>query len=152
VKHVVPVLVVVLANFVLAGIAGADGSTAGAPRISSLSGAEETGAAGGDSDGKGFVMIRLNVGQSRVCWQLEWSDIATPFAAHIHVAPAGVAGPIVVPLSISATGSSSGCGTADPELIQAIIDIPENYYVNVHNAGFPGGAIRGQLSVPGQSD
>ncbi|MBA3400981.1 MAG: CHRD domain-containing protein [Actinobacteria bacterium] len=32
-----------------------------------------------------------------------------------------------------------------------IIDHPEQYYVNVHNAPFPGGAVRGQLSNRGQS-
>jgi hypothetical protein len=27
-----------------------------------------------------------------------------------------------------------------------IVQTPENYYVNVHNAEYPGGAVRGQLS------
>ncbi|MBI2861424.1 MAG: CHRD domain-containing protein, partial [Chloroflexi bacterium] len=58
-----------------------------------------------------------------------------------------------VPLSPPTTGSFSGCAEGvDPALIQAIITSPENYYVNVHNAEFPAGAVRGQLSNPGQSD
>jgi hypothetical protein len=58
-----------------------------------------------------------------------------------------------VPLSPPTSGSSSGCTeNVDPALIQAIIDSPERYYVNVHNAEFPGGAVRGQLSNRGQSD
>jgi CHRD domain len=52
----------------------------------------------------------------------------------------------VVPLTPPTSGVSSGCTSADPNLIKAIIQHPENYYVNVHTAEFPGGALRGQLS------
>ena len=130
------------------GVALADG---GAPRATTLTGAEEVPPA--DPDGTGSASITLNVGQSSVCWELSVSNIAPAFAAHIHAAPAGVNGPIVVPLSPPTSGSSSGCTeNVDPALIQAIIDRPEQYYVNVHNADFPGGAVRGQLSTPGQSN
>ena len=121
----------------------------GAPRVTSLHGAEEVPAA--DPDGTGFAAITLNVGQETVCWELSVENIAPATAAHIHSAPAGVNGPVVVPLSPPTTGSSAGCRSADPALIQAIIDHPELYYVNVHNADFPGGAVRGQLSNRGQS-
>jgi len=148
-KKLYVILMVVLAMLVVAGVAVADGDS-GAPRVTTLSGAEEVPPA--DPDGSGFASITLNVGQRRVCWELSVSDIAPAFAAHIHVAPAGVNGPIVVPLSPPTTGTSSGCQeNVDPVLIQAIIDHPEQYYVNVHNAGFPGGALRGQLSNRGQS-
>jgi hypothetical protein len=52
----------------------------------------------------------------------------------------------VVPLTPPTSGVSSGCTSADPNLIKAIIQHPEKYYVNVHTAEFPGGALRGQLS------
>ena len=126
-------------------------NSAGAPRTTSLNGTEEV--LGGDQDGSGSALVTLNVGRSRVCWELSVSDIVPATAAHIHLAPAGVNGPVVVPLSPPTTGSSAGCRDGvNPELIQAIIDFPENYYVNVHNANFPGGALRGQLSNPGLSD
>jgi CHRD domain len=149
-----------LRNFALAALAAALISAlavavafadAGAPRVTTLSGAEEVPPA--DPDGTGFASITLNVGQAKVCWELSVSNIAPATAAHIHAAPAGVNGPVVVPLSPPTTGSSSGCKeNVDPALIQAIIDHPEQYYVNVHNAEFPGGAVRGQLSNRGQSD
>jgi hypothetical protein len=141
-------LMVGLLSALAVGVALAGG---GAPRVTTLSGAEEVPPA--DPDGTGFASITLNVGQSSVCWELSVSNIAPAFAAHIHAAPAGVNGPIVVPLSPPTSGSSSGCTeNVDPALIQAIIDSPERYYVNVHNAEFPGGAVRGQLSNRGQSD
>ncbi len=144
------ILTVVLASLVVASVALADGG-GGAPRVTTLSGLEEVPPA--DLDGTGFAEITLNVGRGRVCWSLSVSNIAPAFAAHIHVAPAGVNGPIVVPLSPPTTGTSSGCReNVDPALIQAIIDFPEQYYVNVHNMPFPGGAVRGQLSNRGQSD
>jgi hypothetical protein len=34
----------------------------------------------------------------------------------------------------------------NPDLIKAIRQNPEAYYVNVHNSDFPTGAVRGQLS------
>ena len=100
----------------------------------------------GDPDGSGTAVIRLNHGQNEVCYELTVSGIAPATAAHIHVGPIGVAGPVVVPLAPPTSGSSSACATVDRALIKAIGQHPEDYYVNVHNAEFPGGAIRGQLS------
>jgi hypothetical protein len=84
-----------------------------------------------------------------VCFELTVSDIVLPAtAAHIHVGTATEAGDVVVPLDPApdANGSSSGCVSAEPDLINAIIQNPEGYYVNVHNEEFPDGAVRGQLS------
>ena len=103
----------------------------------------------GDPDGSGVAHVTLNQGQGRVCFEISVSNILLPAtAAHIHVAPAGVAGPIVVPFTPpDASGTSSGCTeNVDPDLIKAIRQHPENYYVNVHNVQFPAGAVRGQLS------
>src|SRR6266496_4983677 len=139
--HVVMILLTVLA---LTSIA-ADSS--GRKFTTTLTGAAEV--PPGDPDGSGTATITLNYGQGQVCWEITVSGITLPAtAAHIHVAPAGVAGPVVVPLSPpDASGSSSGCVSGvDPDLIKAIIQNPEQYYVNVHNADFPAGAVRGQLS------
>lgn len=42
------------------GVAASNGATAGAPRVTTLSGTEEV--SGGDPDGTGFATITLNVG------------------------------------------------------------------------------------------
>lgn len=104
----------------------------------------------GDPDGSGTATITINYGQARLCWEIQVKGITLPAtAAHIHEAPAGVAGPVVVPLSApDASGFASGCTTVDRGELKEIIQHPEEYYVNVHNADYPPGALRGQLPQP----
>ena len=103
----------------------------------------------GDPDGAGTATIRLRVGQGQVCHMLTATNITLPAsAAHIHVAPAGVAGPVVVPLiTPDADGSVEGCVSAPRALIKQILKNPAGYYVNVHTSDYPAGAIRGQLGL-----
>ena len=117
-----------------------------------LSGAEEvdpmTGDLGaGDPNGSGFANLTVNPGQEEVCYELSVEGITLPaIGAHIHVGDAGENGPVVVALTPpDASGVSSGCAQVSRELALAIIQNPENYYVNVHTTDFPNGAIRGQL-------
>ena len=101
----------------------------------------------GDTDGTGTADIDVNQGQGDVCFEIKVSNIATATLAHIHEAAAGQAGPPVVTLTApNADGTSKDCvKNVDKELIKRIKDNPANFYVNVHNAEFPDGAIRGQL-------
>ena len=112
-----------------------------------MSGAQEV-PGPGDSDGRGIAILRLNPGQGQVCFELFVENITLPAtAAHIHEAPAGVAGPVVQGLAApDANGEASGCLSMDRDEIMEIILEPEEYYVNVHNSDFPAGAVRGQLS------
>jgi hypothetical protein len=101
----------------------------------------------GDPDGTGRAVIRLNQGQGEVCFELTVSNIAPATAAHIHSGAAGVAGDVVVTLTPPPTdGSSKGCVSASADLIKDIRQNPANFYINIHNADFPDGAVRGQLS------
>ena len=120
---------------------GADG---GRPFNTTLSGAAEV-PGPGDPDGSGDVSIQINPGKGELCFQLNVSDIAPATAAHVHSGMAGVAGPVVVGLSPPTGGSSSGCVSAARDVLLAIIQNPQEYYVNVHNAEYPPGAVRGQL-------
>ncbi|HEY3212412.1 MAG TPA: CHRD domain-containing protein [Actinomycetota bacterium] len=135
--------------FVVLVPAGSVGADAGRPFATTLTGAAEVPAA--DPDASGSASIILNQGLGTVCFDLSWANVdGTVFAAHIHLAPVGVNGPIVVPLfagSFAGTDSLSGCVEGvDRDLIKAIRQDPSAYYVNVHSTpDFPGGAIRGQL-------
>lgn len=114
-----------------------------------MSGAAEVNAAGvpnqGDPDGTGTARIVVNPGQRRICYELSVSNIAAPTAAHIHEAPTTAPGPVVVPLGAPTSGTSTGCVDVTRQLALEILKDPADYYVNVHNAAYPAGAIRGQL-------
>lgn len=114
-----------------------------------LTGAAECNAAGtcnlGDPDGTGTITFYINPGQKRICYDLTLAGIDPPAAAHIHKAPAGIAGPVVIPFPAPPLGASSDCVGVTSRQAAQIIAKPSEYYYNVHNAAFPGGALRGQL-------
>ncbi len=105
----------------------------------SLTGAAET--PKGDPDGRGTAEVKINGRQ--VCWEFTVSKIGKPLAAHIHKGKAGVAGPVIVPFG--ETYKAKGCIRTTAASANAIAAKPGAYYVNVHNAKYPGGAVRGQL-------
>jgi hypothetical protein len=112
----------------------------------SLSGANEVPAA--DPDGRATELVRIQ--GSQVCFAVQWSGIAAPVAHHIHRGAAGANGPVVVPFFGSALPptltAAAGCLTvADAALLASIVATPEAFYVNLHTAEFPGGAVRAQL-------
>jgi hypothetical protein len=96
--------------------------------------------------GSGFATITVNPGQNMVCYELSVSGIAPAFAAHIHFAPAGENGSIVVPLEPPTDGTSTDCASVDRALAKNILKNPSFHYVNVHDAEFPNGTLRRQLS------
>jgi hypothetical protein len=104
------------------------------------------------SDGSGF--FSYTVDGSELCYTLTVRNLTqAPFAAHIHVAPRNVAGPVVVPLTTppAATSTVNACVTASeggaltPAELAAITADPRAFYVNVHTTLWPGGEVRGQL-------
>ncbi len=94
----------------------------------------------GAPGGSGAATITIT--GSKVCWKFTFSGIGKPLVSHIHKAPLGKAGPVVVPLG--GAFKPSGCTTS--AIAKAIAATPSAYYVNIHTAKFPAGAIRGQLS------
>ena len=109
---------------------------------------------GSTSTAKGLTVIKVRTdGTIPFKTQINNRNHETFVAGHVHQAPAGVAGPIVVPLFVAPAPPTSArhikeSGTATPNAGTTGANLCQNpsaYYVNYHTTAFPGGAIRGQL-------
>lgn len=126
-----------------------------------LTGAEEVPPVTTNTTGE--AELEVNADQTAIEFELEIDDaigILAVAGAHIHCAPAGQEGPIVVFLAGDVSGGFDGevnietfiseanivdpaCGATLPELIANMK--AGNTYVNVHSAVYPEGEIRGQI-------
>ena|SRR5258708_678332 len=95
-----------------------------------------------------------------ISYKLNVINIENVIAGHIHLAPAGVNGPVVVPLvspsactplptGITCEGTFTAANLVGPlagHPLSDLITAMENggTYTNVHTTQFPGGEIRGQ--------
>jgi hypothetical protein len=96
----------------------------------------------GPTTASGGVTVRVT-GPRRVCWTFKLGRVAAPTAAHIHRGDPGQRGPIVIPLGKAYR--ATGCAAAPAAAVIALVKHPRRFYVNVHNASYPGGVVRGQL-------
>jgi hypothetical protein len=100
----------------------------------------------GAPKGSARAVISLHGSTNQVCWRFSHlHGFASPTFAHIHKAPAGKSGNIVVPLSTGPKFLAKGCVDSTPTLIKAMEKDPHGYYVNIHSKKYPGGAVRAQL-------
>ena len=156
---------VVLAIMVLlatGGVATANQTTV--TLTARLSGAQEVPPA--DPDGSGKAVVEIDVEAGEVCFDVKISDTGTPNRGHIHRGVAGVNGGIVVtffelripPAEPGAPASDprndaleegrlQDCVPGDPAILAEIVANPAGFYVNVHNARYPGGNLRCQLEA-----
>lgn len=113
-----------------------------------LSGAAENPPNAGTGTGVGLFTLD----GTTFTYDVSYSGLtAAPSAAHIH-GPAGVEANAGVVFGILADGTltaSSGryFGTAELTPTQVTQLNDGLWYVNIHNANFPGGAVRGQVTV-----
>jgi hypothetical protein len=102
----------------------------------------------GDPDAVARMILIVNPNRDRVCFLTKWTNIdGTVVAAHIHLAPRGVPGDVVVPLfsgTFDSTDMLRGCVPAKG-LAAQILANPSAYYVNIHSTVYPAGAVRTQL-------
>jgi hypothetical protein len=114
-----------------------------------------TGAVTGDPDGSGKAEFTFDVEQGTVCYEIEVKGIAEPVepapgvgSAHIHfLATGGIAVNLQADFQPDQSDEfkASGCVQVDSDLLQDILANPDQFYVNIHNVDFPGGALSGLL-------
>lgn len=104
----------------------------------------------GDPDGLGTGTITLNDATGQISWDIVYSNIDAPTGMHIHGpnGSAGQAAGVFVGLGVATSGGAGtliSSATTTTANVAAILANPTDFYVNIHNASFTGGAIRGQL-------
>ena len=128
-----------------------------------LSGAEEVPAV--DTRAQGQAIFKLSADGTELHYKLIVANIENVLMAHIHLAPAGANGPVVVwlypdgPPPQLIEGRFQGVlaeGVITDNDLEGLLDggsiadlVAEieagNTYVNVHTSQFPGGEVRGQI-------
>jgi hypothetical protein len=131
--------------------------------VAPLSGAEEVPPV--DTRARGNAVFRLSADGTELTYRLIASNIENVLMAHIHLAPSGVNGPVVVWLypeapppqlipgrhdGVLATGTITGADLVGPLAGGSMADlvaeiVAGNTYVNVHTEQWPPGEIRGQI-------
>ncbi|MGI8557375.1 MAG: CHRD domain-containing protein [Solirubrobacteraceae bacterium] len=107
-----------------------------------LAGSAEVPKASPGNTARAVISIRSKTNQ--LCWKFSsLKGVTAPAVAHIHKGRAGVAGPIVIPLG--GAYKASGCTSAPAALLSQIGANQSGFYVNIHNAKYPAGAVRAQL-------
>jgi hypothetical protein len=164
-------VIAIVALSLAAGVAASNSNRLHA----NLRGTNEVGAAFVDFDSRGRASVRIDAEDGEVCFTVSFERGGTANRGHIHAGAAGVNGPIVVAFfdihrpfvdaanpgdvadprhdQLERRNRLSGCVDGlDPMLLRQIKANPSGYYVNLHNARFPGGFVRGQLRPGGFDD
>jgi hypothetical protein len=132
-----------------AGLLGvAPASADDAHLVAYLSGANERPNAA-PAENIGRAVVTINDAANQLCVAIQVTGVALPATGyHIHLGAANAAGPVVVPFAAPTGSQNYQCVTSENEaLLDNIAANPGQYYVNIHNAAYPGGAARGQLQA-----
>jgi hypothetical protein len=157
--------ILVLSAILLLNIAATGTALAGPVFTAGLSGLQE--APSNASTATGFATFTFNDALTELSYELSVFGLIDVTAAHIHLAPVGSNGPIVLwlyPFGLPAQlipGESNGLlsqrTVTSADLVNVLAGqslsalltemIAGNAYVNVHTAAIPAGEIRGQIHL-----
>lgn len=113
--------------------------------VATLTGPAET--PPGKPDGTGGFKVELDPDTNDFCYSLWGDNIGTPTMAHLHAGAAGTSGAPVITLEVTGKDDDA-CIAVDKAKLDPIVADPSAFYINIHTAEFPGGAVRGQLAKP----
>lgn len=95
------------------------------------------------SAGSGFATVRLAEPANSVSIFMHFDGLPGATAAHLHLAPAGINGPVIVPLTAGPGSTFTAVATLPAAQVAALK--AAGTYINLHSAAHPGGEIRGQV-------
>jgi hypothetical protein len=142
--------VLVIAVLVASELVHAPVASAATSFAATLNGQNEIPQNSGDPNGTGTASLVLKRKKRSLCWTITYDKIDAPTAGHIHKANGpGAEGPIFVYLFLTtqASGASDCSFISRKDARDLTEDTANRFYVNLHNATYPDGAIRGQLVV-----
>lgn len=104
------------------------------------------------SPGVGEAFLALDDVANTLNINLTYSGLTSPATnAHIHSAPPGTNGPVIIPFVPAGfvTGLASGSFIASLNLtaLQVADILSGDTYINIHTPNFPGGEIRGNITA-----
>jgi len=125
----------------------ADRAEAATRLTATLTGAAEA-PGPGDPDGTGTATVNIDATKGQACYEVSVQKVDRPTGMHIHQGEPGKSGPVVIPLTTPTASetTTTGCADAEGTLLTRIATQPADFYVNVHTATYPNGAVRGPLS------
>lgn len=101
----------------------------------------------GDEGPDTHAFVRYGVsGDGRFCVEGQVDNVAKPLVLDLHQAPAGQNGERIATLyGPTEIRNYMSCVELGPGLGRAINKNPEEFYLDIHNDEYPGGALRAQL-------
>lgn len=101
------------------------------------------------SDALGLATFNLSRAGDKVQFYGVFDNLTSEITmAHLHMAPAGEDGPVVVDLGDFLDGNTL-TGSFDPTEVEGLLQdmLGGNIYINVHTEDFPAGELRGQVML-----
>jgi hypothetical protein len=95
----------------------------------------------GGGGGSGRALLAMNDTTNQVCADLEVSGIGDAVDAHVHAQD----GTRYLDIAVEDDNDSDDCDTVSDALLDHMRRSPRSYYVDVHTAAMPNGALRGTL-------
>ncbi len=100
------------------------------------------------SPGGGVVIVKYNMATRLLEHFGNYRGLTANITMqHIHTAPPGVAGPVIIPLTASGGTAGTLTGSRVLTVAQEADLLAGNMYTNVHSATFPNGELRAQLTL-----
>ena len=100
---------------------------------------------GGDPIGSGVAIISINAATNQLCWKISsLTNVPSPTQVRLFQNFSGASGHNGYKLGHGY--QPSGCIPVERVILGLFEAKPQRFFVNVHSARYPGGAVRGPLA------